>query len=89
MRYGKRDATMAFERLVAALGGRVAQHHADVGAYRLDLAGCYGGYVVEVITSESGAVNRPFGMARRPAREFCQAVSFALDVLAEHERGSK
>jgi len=51
-RYSRKDAEMAFDRLVKAIGGRVATSYNDVGAYRLDYAGCYGGFNVERIINE-------------------------------------
>lgn len=85
-RYTRKDAQAAFERLIAALGGRVATTWNDVGAYRLDYNGIYCGYVVERVTSEGGSVTRPLGDQRRTAREFCDAVYFAGQVLREMAR---
>lgn len=35
-RYTRKDAEHYFERLIAAIGGRIAQDYKDIGAYRLD-----------------------------------------------------
>jgi hypothetical protein len=84
-RYTRKDAEAAFTRLISAIGGRVATTYNDVGAYRLDWNGTYGGGNIELITSQSGGVSQPFGMQRRNAREFCDSVRFALDTLAVHK----
>lgn len=75
MRYGRKDAEAAFARLAAATGNRIATSWNDVGGWSLDYAACYGGYVVHEVCSE------PFGSRRRPAREFCDAVWFAIRAL--------
>jgi hypothetical protein len=83
-RYTKNDAAAAFNRLVEMIGGRVAEKYNDVGAYRLDHAGVYGGFVIERIVNDGGGVSRPFGDMRRPAREFCYTINFALRVLEQN-----
>ena len=80
-RYTRKDAEAAFERLIKAIGGRIATKYNDVGAYRLDWNGVYGGGNIELITSVQGGVRQPFGAQRRNAREFCKAVRFAIDAL--------
>lgn len=82
-RYTRKDAERAFERLIKAIGGRIATSYNDVGAYRLDWNATYGGGNIEQITSVGGGVRQPFGMMRRNAREFCDAVRFATDALDE------
>lgn len=85
-RYTKSDAAAAFNRLVEAIGGRVAEKYNDVGAYRLDHNGVYGGYVIEQICNDGGGVSRPFGDYRHPSREFCFMVNFALRVMEQSGR---
>ncbi len=84
-RYTRKDAEKAFDRLIRAIGGRMATSYNDVDAYRLDWNPTYGGGNIEQIASEQGGVRQPFGMMRRNAREFCDAVSFAVDTLHERE----
>ena len=84
-RYTRKDADAAFRILIAAIGGRVATAYDDVGAYRLDYAGCYGGFAIERITGDHGGVARPFGQRRYKAREFCAVVHFALEALEERD----
>ena len=93
-RYTHKDAEHAFERLCKALGKREAARYDDVGGWRLDYGGgqgmsigVYGGYVVEEIASEGGAIRMPLGYQRRNAREFCEAVYFAVSVLRAAEEG--
>lgn len=80
-RYTKRDAVAAFERLMKATGNRPAQSYKDVGGWVLDHNGIYGGYVVEQIYNENGAITQPFGYRRRTAREFCDVVNFACQAI--------
>jgi len=85
-RYTRNDAIAAFDRLIAAIGGRVANHYNDVGAYRLDWNGVYGGGNIEQVINEQGGVRQPFGQSRHNAREFCDMVRFALDAIEENKR---
>lgn len=80
-RYTRRDAQAAFERLMAACGARPAASYDDVGGWTLDYAACYGGYVVQAIFNERGAIAQPFGWSRRSARDFCRAVGFAVAAV--------
>lgn len=80
-RYTKRDAMAAFSRLLVACGKREATSYSDVGGWQLDHNGIYGGYVVEEIHNEHGAISHPFGSMRRSARDFCDAVNFALRAM--------
>ena len=82
-RYTRKDAERAFERLIKALGGRIATAYNDIGAYRLDWNGTYGGGNIEQIINKGGAVCQPFGGQRHNAREFCDMVRFAMDALRE------
>lgn len=81
-RYTRKDAEAAFTRLISAIGGRVATSYKDVGAYRLDWNGTYGGGNIELIINDGGGVSQPFGMMRRNAREFCESVNFAMHAVS-------
>lgn len=87
-RYTKQDAFAAFNRLVAAIGGRVAEDYKDVGAYRLDWNGTYGGGNIEQIINAGGGVRQPFGAERHKAREFCTMIHFTMKALALAEKRS-
>lgn len=94
-RYGTKDAKAAFARLAKVLGkplGDPWRKNKDtgklepvIGTWVLDSARAYGGFRIEEIL-ESGGVRTPFGNTRMPPREFCDAVHFAIDVLAEYQR---
>lgn len=84
-RYTKRDAEGAYQRLMKAVGAREATSYGDIGGWHLDHNGVYGGYVVEEVMNEAGGITHPLGHERRTAREFCDAVSFALRVLEVKE----
>lgn len=88
-RYTRKDAEHYFERLIAAIGGRIAQDYKDIGAYRLDWNGTYGGGVIEKIVNEGGAVSQPFGRMRRNAKEFVACVGFAIDAIEVKGRNSQ
>lgn len=79
----------AFERLAEVLGkdtGAAYTRNADgtytanIGTWILDHNSCYGGYVVEEVYNEGGAITHPLGDRRRTAAEFVGAVWFAIDV---------
>lgn len=53
----------------------------NVGAWRLDYNGAYGGYQVQEIFNDSGGVSCPLGDLRRTAREFCESVYFVRRAL--------
>lgn len=81
MRYSRKDAESAFHTLCLVLGRRAATSWNDVGAWQLDWASEYGGYVVQEIMTDSGAVTCPLGDLRRTAREFCESVYFVRRAL--------
>lgn len=85
MRTTKHEVVAVFGRLVKAMGGKVAESYKDVGGYELDYNPTYGGYVINRISNESGAVDCQFGMGRLHAREFVSACHFAIAVLREKE----
>lgn len=89
-RITRKEVSSAFERLAKALGkptGKVWEKQPDgtlratVGAWILDYAPMYGGYNVEEIFNDRGAIIRPLSETRMSGREFVDAVYFALCVL--------
>jgi hypothetical protein len=80
-RYTRKDAELALDRLLNAIGGRRAKSYNDVGAFRLDYAAVYGGYSIEQIDNDGGGISQPFGPRRRTARELVDTVNFALHAL--------
>lgn len=73
----KKQVENKFKFFIEAIGGKVASSYNDVGGYRLDYASCYGGYNIEQISNDSGAVSHPFGCARKKAGEFWDTLDFA------------
>lgn len=59
-----------------------AQNIASVGAWTLDYNPVYDGFVIEEILNVGGGVSHPMGDLRRNARDFCNAVRFAMDAIA-------
>jgi len=88
-RFTRKDAEKAFQNLCELLGKHVAKDHRDVGGWRLDYNSVYGGYVVEEIANEFGAVSRPLGDGRVSAREFWERVHFTWRALQAKERGEQ
>jgi hypothetical protein len=84
--YTRKDAERALKRLAAATGHRLVDSWNDVGAWRLDYAACYGGFVVYEVSNDAAGISTPFGHERRTAREFCDAVRFALYAIEQAQR---
>ena len=78
-----------FATFARATGHRVARSYNDVGAWRLDYNGVYGGYVVEEIVNSSGGVSLPLGEGRRKATEMWYAMHFALRTLENRKRRTR
>lgn len=78
-RYTRKDVEGVFALLCKAMGKEVATEYGQQGAWFLDYAACYGGYVVGEY--DGPGQGRPLGHRRRSAREFVEAVYLALDVL--------
>ena len=84
-RYTRKDCQEQLERLAAALDKPLydPDRYPDpqVGSWRLDYAGGYGGYVIEELYNEGGAVTMPLGYRRRNADTFVSTINFALDCI--------
>lgn len=87
-KWTRKDADAQFERLVKAIGGRVATSFDDHGAYQLDWNATYGGGVIERISANSSGVSQPFGSQRHSAKDFCNMVHFAMRVLEQTRQTS-
>lgn len=90
-RYTAEDARQAFHRIRQAFGIR----HADdypwrdpkrIGAWTLDSAPAYGGFVIHEQDNDAGGVGTPFGSERRNAREFCEWVHDIFGAFEVAER---
>lgn len=87
-RYTRKDAETAFIALCAALGKRVAADWRDRGAWTLDYAACYGGYVVAELT-ENGGQGHPLGHTRRSAKDFYLTAWYAVDAIRIKDRDAE
>jgi hypothetical protein len=78
MRTTKSEVQAVFERFCKVHGYRIATSYNDVGAYELDHAGIYGGYVINQIANEDGGLNQPFGSKRMRAEAFVDSMRMAI-----------
>jgi len=78
MRTTKTEVRHTFETLAAVMGKRVATAYNDIGAWTLDYAAFYGGYVIEEISNAGGGVFHPLTERRLSASEFATACRFAI-----------
>jgi hypothetical protein len=76
-----------FAQFVDALNNRIATSYKDIGTYRLDNNPTYGGYIIEQVYNDFGAVTRPFGDLRRGPSDMWETLHFALATLrvVEHQ----
>lgn len=58
------------------------------GAWRLDYAGCYGGWQIQEMC-EGGGISCPFGNKRRPASSLLDMICFAREALRLKNNGYK
>jgi hypothetical protein len=75
-----------FKLFCEAIGKRVAQTWNDVGAWRLDYAKEYGGYVIQEIIDDRGARDIPLGDQRYSATELVERMRFALRWLEQKNK---
>jgi hypothetical protein len=73
----------AFNLFCQAIGKRVAQTWNDIGAWTLDHAKEYGGYVIQEIIDSRGAREIPLGDQRYSATELVERMRFALRWLEQ------
>lgn len=91
MRTTRKQVESAFKYFLAAIGGtehawtqdEQGRNRSTVGQYELDYAGPYGGYTVNKIVNEHGAVSRPFGHRRFKASEMYDVLHFAVAAVRE------
>jgi hypothetical protein len=69
-----------FAWLCDVLGKRIAQHHKDVGAWRLDYQRCYGGFCIVELMEHGESL--PYGHGRYKASEMFNMLQFALRSIA-------
>jgi len=78
-----------FSLFCKAIGKRVAVTYNDTGAWTLDYAREYGGYVIQEIINDGGAREAPLGDQRYTATELVERMRFALRWLEQKETNTK
>jgi hypothetical protein len=79
-----------FEIWVKSIGGKLANSYNDVGGYRLDYNGIYGGFKVEQIHNENGGVSdNVFSCYRMKASEMYRALYAAIESIRQYELNRK
>jgi hypothetical protein len=83
-------------RFLAKIGGEPATwtrtetgNVANIGGYRLDHNGTYGGWVIEQNVNESGGISHPFGYTRMTGGEIVNTMMFAMNAIDERDRNQK
>ena len=66
-----------FSLFCKAIGKRVATTYNDTGAWTLDYAKEYGGYLIQEIINDAGAKETPLGDQRYSATELVERMRFA------------
>ena len=85
----KTEIDEVFKLFCEALGKRVAQTWNDAGAWTLDYAKEYGGYVIQEIIDSRGARETPLGDQRYSATELVERMRFALRWLEQKDRNKE
>lgn len=80
------EVNEVFELFCEAIGKRVAATYNDTGAWTLDYAREYGGYVIYQIINDRGAKEAPLGDQRYPATALVERMRFALRWLEQEDR---
>lgn len=86
MRTTKNQIESAFALFCKVAGFRKATTFNDVGALELDYNPVYGGYVIDRIENDGGAVSCPFTEYRLPAFAFLQALRMMTQSHALNNR---
>ena len=87
MKITKKDVQGVFKRFLKALGGRLAVNYKDQGAFDLEYNTEYGGWLVEEITGDMGAIDHPFLNVRLTTKEMYWALLMASRALEYKEKG--
>jgi len=75
-----------FNLFCEAIGKRVADTYDDTGAWTLDHAKDYGGYVIQEIVNDQGAREMPLGHERLSATELVERMRFSLRWLEQKNK---
>jgi hypothetical protein len=87
-RVTKAMALKAFEVLAKECGKRIATSYKDAGAWHLDHAACYGGYVV-VEQLGNGGETHPLGDERKSAKDFYHCAWYAVHAIEIAKAGAQ
>lgn len=79
----KIEVHKVFKQFCEAIGKRVAEKWNDRGAWTLDYAKEYGGYVIYQIINDRGAIDMPLGHERLTATELVERMRFFLRWLEQ------
>jgi len=85
----KTELNEVFSLFCKAIGKRVATTYNDNGAWTLDYAKEYGGYVIQEIIGDRGARETPLGDQRYSATELVERMRFALRWLEQKDRSKE
>ncbi|NWG03583.1 MAG: hypothetical protein HXY44_12080 [Syntrophaceae bacterium] len=85
----KNELNEVFKLFCKAIGKRVATTYNDTGAWTLDYAKEYGGYVIQEIINDRGAKETPLGDQRFTATELVERMRFALHWLEQKDRNEE
>ena len=83
------EVNEVFRLFCEAIGKRVADTWNDTGAWTLDYAKEYGGYVIQEIIDDRGARETPLGDQRYSATELVERMRFALRWLDQKNTNTK
>lgn len=90
MRRTKKDLMKIFNRFCTAMGKEPyeslkefidSSKSSDIGSWRLDYIGCYGGYCIEEIENDKGEISHPLTGNRLPLSEMYDALHLATLAL--------
>ena len=80
------EVNEVFSLFCKAIGKRVAANYNDTGAWTLDYAKEYGGYVIQEIINGHGAKEMPLGDQRYSPTQLIERMRFALRWLEHKDR---
>jgi len=85
----KAEVNEVFKLFCKAIGKRMAESWNDTGAWTLDYAKEYGGYVIYQIINGSGARETPLGDQRYTTTDLVERMRFALRWLEQKDRNKE
>lgn len=85
----KTEVNEVFKLFCKAIGKRVAATYNDAGAWTLDYAKEYGGYIIQEIIDNTGARDTPLGDQRYSSTGLVERMRFALRWLEQKDRNKE